>query len=188
MKYDPGKHHRRSICLKGYDYASAGMWFITICTYQRQCLFGEISGGEMQLSKIGEIAESCWQAIPDHFPKVQLDQFVVMPNHLHGIISTADTCRGMALPCPYPTIRPEERRFGKPIAGSLSTIVGSFKSVATKQINLLRKAPGTPAWQRNYYEHIVRNEASLQYLRQYIQNNPLSWQEDQLHPDVPSKW
>jgi len=83
---------------------------------------------------------------------------------------------------------PEERKFGKPIAGSLSTIVGAFKSAATKQINILRNAPGSPVWQRNYYEHIIRNEESLQHLRQYIHNNPLLWREDQLRPDVPSTW
>jgi len=188
VKYNSDKHHRKSIRLKGYDYSSPGAYFITICTYQRQCLFGEIVDGEMQLSELGKITESCWQAIPDHFDRVQLDDFVVMPNHLHGIIFITDICRGMALPCPYPTIQPEEREFGKPIASSLSTIVGSFKSAATKQINILRNAPGTPVWQRNYYEHIVRNGESLHQLRQYIQNNHLSWQQDQLHPDVPSKW
>jgi REP element-mobilizing transposase RayT len=183
VKYNPDKHYRQSIRLKGYDYTSPGAYFITICSHQRQCLFGAIVDDEMQMSKIGEIAKSCWRTIPDHFAKVQLGEFVVMPNHLHGIIFITDTCRGMALPCPYPTMEtscphpmmsPEERKFGKPIAGSLSTIVGSFKSAATKQINILRNAPGTPVWQRNYYEHIIRHEGSLQYLRQYIHNNPLS--------------
>ncbi|MBW4660011.1 MAG: hypothetical protein KME15_15155 [Drouetiella hepatica Uher 2000/2452] len=188
MKYNPDKHHRRSIRLKEYDYLSPGAYFITICTHQRQCLFGEIVNGEMQLSEMGEIAESCWQAIPDHFARVQLDGFVVMPNHLHGIILIADTCRGMALPCPYPKMQLEKRKFGQPIAGSLSTTVGSFKSAATKQINTLRNATGIPVWQRNYYENIVPNEESLHRLRQYIHNNPLSWQEDQLHPEVQSKW
>ncbi len=188
MKYNPDKHHRRSIRLKGHDYTSPSAYFITICTHQRQCLFGEIVDGEMRLNKMGEITETCWQAIPDHFSRVQLDRFVVMPNHLHGIIFITDTCRGTALPCPYPTMQPEEGKFGQSIVGSLPTIVGSFKSAATKQINMMRNASGTPVWQRNYYDHIVRNEESLHRLRQYIQNNPFSWQKDQLHPDVSSKW
>jgi len=101
VKYDPDKHHRQSIRLKGYDYTSPGAYFITICSYQRQCLFGAIVDDEMQMSKIGEIAKSCWRAIPDYFAKVQLGEFVVMPNHLHGIIFITDTRRGMAaMPLP----------------------------------------------------------------------------------------
>jgi putative transposase len=117
-----------------------------------------------------------------------------MPNHVHGIIIftrslDGGTVYGGGKACLAPTGRNHpQRKFGKPIAGSLATVVGSFKSAATKNINRFRNAEGTPVWQRNYYEHIVRNDRSLQHLRQYIQNNPLSWDEDQLHPDCLSPW
>ncbi|MGL5877464.1 MAG: transposase, partial [Xenococcaceae cyanobacterium] len=129
------------------------------------------------------------QAIPKHFSRIELDEFIVMPNHIHGILvmkdddkNAIDDGRGLALPNPY------KGQFGKPIAGSLPTIIGSFKSASTKQINILRDSPGTPVWQRNYYDHIIRDEEYLHKIRQYVLNNPLSWEVDQLHPDNPSKW
>jgi REP element-mobilizing transposase RayT len=96
MKYDPQKHHRQSIRIKGYDYSQAGAYFLTLCTYQRQCLFGEIVGGAMQLNPYGQVVEDCWQAIPEHFPRIALDVFVVMPNHIHGILLITDEGRGKA--------------------------------------------------------------------------------------------
>jgi REP element-mobilizing transposase RayT len=105
-----------------------------------------------------------------------------MPNHIHGILLITDEGRGKALPCPY------GRRFGKPIPGSLPVIIGSFKSAVTKRINRLRDAPGNPVWQRNYYEHVIRDGQSCHTLRQYIANNPLSWELDQLNPNNPSRW
>lgn len=206
-QYNPDKHHRRSIRLKGYDYTSAGSYFITICTHQRQCLFGEIIDGQMTLNKLGQIATDCWQVIPDHFPHTHLDTFVVMPNHLHGILVMIDdrsylnthplrsnSGKGIALQCPYdnprsPNDKPSlnKREFEKMIPGSLPTIVRSYKSATTKYINLLRNTPGTPIWQRNYYEHIIRDEPALQNIRQYIQNNPSAWQKDKLYAKRTSK-
>ena len=178
MQYDPTKHNRRSIRLKGYDYTQSGYYFITICTHQKSCLFGAIVNNKSNLSKFGQIAFACWQAIPEHFSRIELDRFVVMPNHVHGIlIMTNDDGRGKAVPRPY------EGKFGKPVAGSIPTIVGSFKSAVTKQINILRKSKGMSVWQRNYYEHIIRDEESLNRIRNYIVNNPLSWTEDRLHPN-----
>ena len=209
MGFKRDRHHRRSIRLKGYDYTSPGAYFITICTYQRQCLFGEIINGEMQLNKCGQIAAECWNEIPNHFRQTKLDNYVIMPNHIHGILVITDTPRrGMAMPCPYDRPRPHgrgmalpcpygrqqdtqpliKRQFGKPIAQSIPTIIGSFKSAVTKRINIVRHAKGTPVWQRNYYDHIIRDDASMQHIRHYIQNNPRSWQSDQLHPKNPSKW
>lgn len=190
MRYDPARHHRRSMRLKGYDYGAAGAYFITICTYQRHCLFGEIIDGEMHLNEFGRVVADCWDAIPGHFPSIQLDESVVMPNHVHGILVVTDTPRrGMALPCPYPTMpRTETREFGKPLAQTISTVVGSFKSAVTKRINILRNAPRTPVWQRNFYDHIIRHEASMQRIQHYVQTNPSSWRSDQLHPNVSSKW
>lgn len=191
VAFNPNRHHRRSIRLKHHDYTSAGFYFITICTHQRRCLLGNVMEGAVQLSEFGEIVAACWQAIPQHFSQIQLDRFVVMPNHLHGIlvvtdmdkgmVVTTDTGRGMAMPCPYTTF--QSRKFGQPISGSISTIVGSFKSAVTKQINLLRHAPGTPVWQRNYYEHIIRDDRALHQIRDYIEHNPITWNQDQLHPN-----
>ena len=175
MKYDPTKHNRRSIRLKGYNYAQPGYYFITICTDRKFCLFGAIANNQLHLNEFGRIAFACWQAIPEHFPRIKLDRFVVMPNHVHGILIMTDAGRGKALPCPY------EGKFGKPVAGSIPTIIGSYKSVVTKQINILRQLKGTTVWQRNYYEHIIRGEESLNRIRNYIVNNPLSWTRDRFY-------
>ncbi|HSM82944.1 MAG TPA: hypothetical protein VLS96_14735 [Nodosilinea sp.] len=101
MKYNPDKHHRRSLRLKGYDYSAAGAYFITICAFQRHCLFGQVVNGEMQLNEFGQIAAECWQAIPEHFSHIELDEYIVMPNHVHGILVAKYTCRGFALQSPY---------------------------------------------------------------------------------------
>ena len=107
MSYNPAKHHRRSIRLKGYDYSEAGIYFLTICTHQRECLFGEIIDGEMKLIEFGKIVLECWQAIPKHFSRIELDEFIVMPNHIHGILvmkdyrnNAIDDGRGLAMPTP----------------------------------------------------------------------------------------
>ena len=129
MKYNPEKHHRRSIRLKEYDYSAAGAYFITISAYNREPIFGEIVNGEMRLNECGRIAASCWDEIAVHFPNVELDAFIVMPNHVHGIIVIVVDGRGTA--CRAPTTE----QFGKPVANSLPTIIRSFKSAATKRIN-----------------------------------------------------
>jgi putative transposase len=175
MRYDPQKHHRRSIRLKGYDYTQAGAYFITIVTKDRACLFGRIVDGEMRLSHVGHIVRACWLAIPDHFPHAMVDEFVVMPNHVHGIIVLNETEHVGA---PHDVPRPEPEQFGKPVPGSIPTIVRSFKSAATKCINEYRSTPGAPVWQCNYYEHIIRTEESLNCIREYILTNPLRWHLD----------
>ena len=184
MTYDPTRHHRRSIRLKGYDYTQPGAYFVTICTHERTCLFGEVVDGVMVLNAYGRIAQACWESIPDHFPHVQLDAVVIMPNHMHGIIWIVDddgntTCgggRGTARRAPTTTTTTE--RFGAPVPGSLPTIIRSFKSAVTKHINAHRGTPGAPVWQRNYYEHIIRNEQALNAIRRYIAENPLRWHLD----------
>ena len=181
MTYDPEEHHRRSIRLKGYDYSQPGAYFVTVCTNKWKCLFGEIVGGTMVLNQLGQIVSGCWNEIPEHFPNVELDEFVTMPNHLHGIVVTANknqlsACRGTA--CRAPTVE----SFGKPVAGSLSTIMRSFKSAVTKEINKMRGTPNLPIWQRNYYEHVLRNEDKLNRTREYVLNNPLQWQFDRENP------
>ncbi|MEM9164905.1 MAG: transposase [Cyanobacteria bacterium P01_F01_bin.4] len=182
MPYHSHRHRRPSMRLRGYDYSSQGAYFVTLCTYQRTCLFGKIVNGKSQLSPFGQIADDCWQQIPTHFPNVDLDEFIIMPNHLHGIIVIK-----YALIKNQPGIKTADRFGNMMKPGALSTIVRSFKSATTRQINILRDAPRSPVWQRNYYDHIIRNAMSYRQIQHYIRNNPLSWQVDQLHPDNPSK-
>ena len=158
-KFDPQKHHRKSIRLKGYDYSQAGAYYVTIMTYQRDCLFGEIVNAEMVLNDLGKIVDECWHAIPEYFPVVELGAHVSMPNHVHGIImirNDESTTVGAthASPLRIPNSHP---RGVSP--GSLGAIVGSFKSAVTKRIG--RELNATGIWQRNYYEHIIRDEKDL---------------------------
>ncbi|MCP9448186.1 MAG: hypothetical protein NNA22_11550, partial [Nitrospira sp.] len=132
VKYDRSgqdmrRSTRRSIRLKGYDYSQTGAYFITAVTQDRVCLFGEVVDGEMRVNKFGEIARHCWFDIPAHFPHAELDAFVVMPNHVHGIIVIVD---GRGTACRAPT-----ERFGHPVTGSIPTVIRSFKSAVTKRIN-----------------------------------------------------
>lgn len=175
MTFDPNIHRRRSLRLKDYDYSQAGAYFVTVCVQNRECLFGEVVAGEMQLNNAGRMVVRCWQAIPDHFPHVALDVFVVMPNHVHGIIVLMG---GRGTACRAPT----NEQFGKPVPGSIPTVMRSFKSAATKHINELRHTAGVPVWQRNYYEHIIRDENSMARIREYIINNPLQWALDRDNP------
>lgn len=171
-----GRPNRRSIRLKGYDYSQAGAYFVTICTQDRVYLFGEVVDGEMRLNEWGEIVRQCWFDIPAHFPKAALDEFVVMPNHIHGIIVLVDSPVGATHASPLPT-QPRG-----PQRQSIASIVGSYKSAVAKRINQQRGTPGAPVWQRNYYEHIIRNDESLNRIRQYIAENPLRWEVDRENP------
>ena len=175
MKYDPNVHHRRSIRLRGYDYSQAGAYFVTICTQNRECLFGEIVDGEMRLNEAGRTGVNEWLKTAEIRDEIELDEWVVMPNHFHGIVVIANG-RGTARRAP--TVE----RFGQPVSGSIPTIVRSFKSAATKRINELRQTPGAKLWQRNYWEHIIRDESELGHIREYIRNNPAQWELDKLHP------
>jgi putative transposase len=141
MKFDPDKHHRRSIRLKEYDYTQAGGYFVTIVTYHRDCLFGEIMGEEMRLNEFGKIADECWRAIPNHFPNVELGAFVVMPNHMQGIIVITDGT-GTIYRAPTP------EQFQRPVTGSIATIVRTYKAAVTRRIG--REQNATGIWQRNY--------------------------------------
>ncbi len=179
MKYNPDIHHRRSIRLKGYDYSQAGLYFITICTQNRLCLFGEIvddDGGTTicALNEYGRIAEKEWIKTSKMRPNIRLDVFVIMPNHMHGIIEIAD---GRGTMHRAPTVE----QFGKPTSNTIPTIIRGYKSSVTKQINILRNQPGVPVWQRNYYEHIIRDEKSCYQIWEYVQTNPLKWQDDKYY-------
>jgi putative transposase len=181
VKPAQAQHTRRSIRLKGHDYSQPGAYFVTVCTQDRACLFGEVADGEMRLNPAGQLVERGWCAIPDHFPLARLDAFVVMPNHAHGIIvlSTVRATHASRPHHPAPPGRPRG-----PQRHSIGAIVGSFKSAVTKNINASRGTPGAPVWQRNYYEHVVRDEGSLNRIRQYILDNPAQWAMDRDNPLV----
>ena len=140
-------------------------------------MFGEVADEEIRLNKVGRIVEGCWRQIPIHFDDVQLDEWVVMPNHIHGIIVV-----GARHAVPFPNVAPPEERFPNPVVGSLPTIVRSFKSAVTKSVNEQRGTPRLPVWQRNYFEHVIRNDESLDRIREYIVNNPSQWEMDRENP------
>ncbi len=263
MCFDPDVHHRRSIRLKGYDYAHPGAYFITICTHDRACLFGEIADGEMILNEAGRIVEKCWREIPMHFPHVALDEFVVMPNHVHGILfiiavvgaknisplplpseslspAGAQNIVPPSMPCelsspvgaknispppfpseslspvgaqnivpprsPFPSLSPAGAQnivppsmpceLSSPVGAknisplpspqrpgtsmTIGSIIRGFKIGVTQWMR--QQTPIRDVWQRNYYEHIIRDETALNRIRRYIVENPARWAEDTENP------
>ncbi len=187
MTYNPDIHHRRYIRLKEYDYSCAGAYFVTICAWQRECLFGDIVDGEMLLSDCGWAVDTVWCELPERFKHVSLDEYVIMPNHFHGIILLADTVG--ALPAGRPDgncADKQGRAVGVaptgPVSGSIGAIMAQFKSNVTKRINIIRDNTGCTVWQRNYYERVIRNDDELARAREYIVNNPFKWDLDQENP------
>jgi putative transposase len=177
-QHNSSTYHRRSIRLATYDYDQAGAYFVTICTFERRFLLGVVVAGEMQLSAYGSIIAVCWDEIPQHFAGVELDVFVVMPNHVHGIFVLSDgVMAGRAMHA-----SPLQSKSGaRP--GSVGAIVGAFKSAANRRINQMRGTPGASVWQRNYYERIIRNDKELNGIREYIIYNPALWEQDVNNPD-----
>ncbi len=170
MSYDPEINHRRSFRLREYDYSQPGAYFITICTHNREYLFGNVVDGKMVLNEFGKIVEQCWLETEKMRNGVIVDAFVIMPNHLHGIIVITDDYVGAYCNTPLRVFRSPSKTIG--------AIVRGFKSASTKRINQIRQTPGFPVWQRNYYEHIIRNEIELNRIRKYIIDNPLKWELD----------
>jgi REP element-mobilizing transposase RayT len=175
MKLNPALHHRRSIRLKDYDYSQQGTYFVTVCTYNRKCNLGKVINDEVQLNKYGHIVENEWIKTADIRKNVELDTYVIMPNHLHAIIML--NCRGVLQYAPTDT----SGKLQSP-SQTVGSIIRGFNSTVTKQINQLRNTPGSSVWQHNYYEHIVRNEDGLNRIREYIINNPIQWQFDRENP------
>ena len=171
------RRKRRSIRLRGYDYSRAGAYFVTICMKNRQCLFGDIVDGKLVFNENGQIVLSVWHGLTNHYSHVELDAFVVMQNHVHGIIVLhnenigGDGGVGAGLK-PAPTVK----RHG------LSEIIRGFKTFSSRRINEMRETPSRPVWQRNYYEDIIRNDDELNRIREYIQNNPANWETDRENP------
>ncbi|MBV6517536.1 MAG: hypothetical protein HCAMLNBO_00090 [Candidatus Brocadia fulgida] len=201
MTYNTEKHHRRSIRLKEYDYTRPGAYFATICTEKRVRLFGNIFNETMQLNRYGNIIQTCWNKLPHNFLSVKLDTFVVMPNHLHGIViiterdyNDGDGGRGEAFTSPDELPPHSDMVNALPLqsttqpphgtkSGSLGAIMQNFKSVSTRKINTMNNTTGDSLWQRNYYDHIIRNERALNIIRRYILYNPLVWAYDMDNPD-----
>ncbi len=198
MPYDPQIHHRRSIRLKGYDYSSQGAYFVTLVCQYRDCIFGKILDGRIGFSKVGEIAQREWRRIERNFLFARIDEFVIMPDHLHGIIwilpftgeastsgnqSGCDQGKGSILGNTHNNRIVDASP--KPLNGtqpnSLGAIIQNFKSVSTRKINHASGSPGTKIWQREPYEHIIRGEPELARIRRYIHDNPLHWEQDQQH-------
>jgi putative transposase len=171
--------NRRSIRLKGYDYSKADAYFITICTNDRKNMFGEITGGKIMLNEYGKIINSCWIEIPEHFPNVELDEYIIMPNHVHGIVViTNDNPVGAGL---TPALKIINNRATARVAPTIGDIIGAFKSIVANECLKLFKMDNRRMdkfWQRNYYEHIIRDNDELIRIREYIINNPAKWGED----------
>ena len=229
--YDPNKHHRRSIRLAGYDYAQAGLYFNTICIQKRKCLLANIIGESLVLNEAGKMVEMEWLALGERFPAIRLHEYIVMPNHFHGIIEIVGSPlvgdhrnekgqpQGIAptsAPGNAPTSAPGNAPTSAPGIGqpqgiaptptsaqkTVGEIMGAFKSITTgKYIEGVKKHKcvcinnktctcsgwkifDKKLWQRNYWEHIIRNEESYQRISQYILKNPAKWVEDQLHPQT----
>ena len=184
--YDPQRHHRRSIRLPGYDYTQPGAYFITIVTHERAHWFGRVIDGNMELNPFGEIAREEWFKTAVVRPYVRLDErdFVVMPNHVHGIIWITDDNVGArdvgAQRRCAPTMT---MTMPNVVPGSIGAIIRAFKSAAAKRINILRDTPGAPIWQRNYYEHSIRNDDAWRRIAEYIITNPQRWVLDRENPD-----
>jgi REP element-mobilizing transposase RayT len=171
MRYSPECHHRQSIRLKHYDYSQPGAYFVTLCVQNRECLFGDVADGEMRLNGAGRLVSDSWAWLATQYDHVELDEYVIMPNHMHGVLIITDGCRGGSRTAPTEGTR-------KPVG----RLIGAFKTVSTKRINQLRGTPGVPVWQRNYYEHIIRNAESLNRISEYIVNNPGQWELDRENP------
>lgn len=188
----------KSTRLKNWDYTNQGYYFITICTRYKYPYFGNINNGKNVLSNIGKIADKCWRDISLHFNNVILDEYIVMPNHMHGIVrivnkncidSSVETCHGMSLQNTTKDgmslqyninnqNRKQYNKFSKPISKSIPMIINHYKGACTREINKLPNQSRFFHWQPRYYDRVIRNDYQLNKIRQYIQNNPKNWRKD----------
>ncbi len=201
--YQGEQYYKGSLRLPEYDYSQNGAYFVTLVAYKRQHLFGKMIQGEMKLSEIGKLIYGTWQEIPTHFYNVTNDYFIVMPNHMHGIViidydpptivdathashlqqgerkeQRLHQCKGGRLKNDS-LVESSEKQYPKgPAPGSLGAIIGSFKSAASKRIHEIDGYQGCKIWQRNYYEHVIRDEEELQRMADYIESNPMNWVDD----------
>jgi putative transposase len=196
MASETAAHRCRSLRLKGYDYAQAGAYFVTICTQGRTCLFGEVVDDTMHLNDAGEMLTALWTGIPARIANVEVDAFVVIPNHLHGIIVLPDRDEigdvvdhvGAPLVGAHGRATTTKKKTTIGVAPTIGDVVGAFKSLATVEYIRGVKSAAWPAfrtrlWQRNYYEHVIRNEEGLNRVRRYIDENPARWVFDDENPE-----
>ena len=189
MKNNQNIHHRKSIRLKGYDYSQEGLYFVTICINKRLCLFGDVVDERMKMNDAGNIIQSWWNKLSEKYQNIKLDEYIIMPNHFHGIVYIvgADPCV-----CPkgqtFPT-QPKGEHIGSPLRNiiPLSRMMQWFKSMSTNDyIRNVKQNGWSPfynkLWQRNYYDRIIRNEDELNKIREYIIHNPLKWDLDRNNP------
>jgi putative transposase len=183
--YNREIHHRRSVRLKGYDYSLAGAYFVTICTWNKECLFGKIVDGFVRLSPMGEIAQNSWLKIPDYFANVQLDEFIIMPNHIHGIVilsqnHSAEPDHRRGLINQTPTRTGHKWILMQNPKPTLGKILRQYKARTSKLIH--DRGHAEFRWQRNYYERVVRDDPEMHRVREYITGNPAGWLEDEENP------
>jgi putative transposase len=163
---------RKQIRLPDYDYSQPGSYFVTICTFNKQPIFGNIVDGAMKRNPYGEIAAACWKDIPLHYPEVKNDVSIVMPNHVHGIIVIEDGVKQADLKTAPAKKHP------------LPEIIRAFKTFSAKRINELRSSGGTQVWQKGYYEHVIRDEEEFTRIGEYVLFNPAKWETDRENPDI----
>lgn len=199
------RFHRRSIRLRGYDYTHAGAYYVTVCTHERTHLFGGVADGSMVPNPMGAVVQQCWDAIPDHLPMVVCDAFVVMPNHVHGIIVITDVAadgslagRGTVGAANSPPLRnagpaddpvdtpppdvPRRPSVAIMVPNSLGHIMQTFKAAVSRQAVRDGLMPrGKPIWQRGYYEHIIRDDGEHDRIARYIADNPRNWKGDRFN-------
>lgn len=184
MKYDPTIHHRRSIRIPDYDYSQPGKYYITLITKYRECTFGKVSNGNLQLNKAGQIVSSIWESLPKRYPQLILGESVVMPNHFHCVLiiqphqsedPVKTTCKNIYSMAGFqhPVKDQDDRR-----RMTIPLVVGYLKMNSASKINILSGCSGSSVWYRDYYEHIIRDEEEDKHIIQYIRQNPVHWEED----------
>ncbi len=191
MIFNPERHRRRSTRLRGYDYSRSGAYYVTICTWNRECIFGEIIADMMVLNEIGIIVDEEWRKSSLIRKEIELDDYVIMPNHLHGIVMIANKSNVGAF-----GERPHCGRFhGENIedgsrsglrlkSKSLGSFMSGFQSSVTRRVTKIRQTPGGHVWQRNYYDHVIRNNEEFNRIKTYIRNNPAKWRTDRENPNI----
>jgi REP element-mobilizing transposase RayT len=174
MKRFPNVGNRQSVRLQRHDYGSPGGYFVTICTYNRECIFGEICDNQIVLNQAGQSVFASWEETPSRYPDIALDEFVIMPNHLHAIvlIDLVRLVEGAASSAP---------------TTNLGRLIRAFKSVSAIAVNRLLGRRGRPLWQRNYYDSVIRNTGEIEKIRQYIGENRFHWHEDRYNPSFAKR-